>query len=146
MSQACPGATLWGYSIWAIDFFKNSVSNSKFAMPGLGQGHNQKKDTHTLDFDVTLTVHLTDNSQGITKHRASPHSPWNYICYGLVLQVIMNPSPNTVRVNLSALKHNLLKVREFVGKRSGIMGMVKSDGYGHGLVQIAREYILWKRG
>jgi hypothetical protein len=22
--------------------------------PGLGQGHNQKKDTHTLDFDVTL--------------------------------------------------------------------------------------------
>jgi len=21
---------------------------------GLGQGHNQKKDTHTLDFDVTL--------------------------------------------------------------------------------------------
>jgi len=23
-------------------------------MPGLGQGHNQKKDIHTLDFDVTL--------------------------------------------------------------------------------------------
>jgi hypothetical protein len=22
---------------------------------GLGQGHNQKKDTHTLDFDVILT-------------------------------------------------------------------------------------------
>jgi hypothetical protein len=22
--------------------------------PGLGQGHNQKKDTHTQDFDVTL--------------------------------------------------------------------------------------------
>jgi len=22
--------------------------------PRLGQGHNQKKDTHTLDFDVTL--------------------------------------------------------------------------------------------
>ena len=22
--------------------------------PGLGQGHNQKKDTHALDFDVTL--------------------------------------------------------------------------------------------
>jgi hypothetical protein len=26
------------------------------AMPGLGQGHNQKKDTHSLDFDVTLWV------------------------------------------------------------------------------------------
>jgi len=23
---------------------------------GLGQGHNQKKDTHTLDFDVTLDL------------------------------------------------------------------------------------------
>jgi len=26
--------------------------------PGLGQGHNQKKDTHTLDFDVTLPLGL----------------------------------------------------------------------------------------
>jgi hypothetical protein len=26
--------------------------------PGLGQGHNQKKDTHTLDFDVTLPTSL----------------------------------------------------------------------------------------
>jgi hypothetical protein len=25
-------------------------------MPGLGQGHNQKKDTHTLNFDVTLKL------------------------------------------------------------------------------------------
>ena len=29
-------------------------------MPGLGQGHNQKKDTHTLHFDVTLAFCLTD--------------------------------------------------------------------------------------
>jgi len=27
-------------------------------IPGLGQGHNQKKDTHTLDFDVTLCLGL----------------------------------------------------------------------------------------
>jgi hypothetical protein len=26
--------------------------------PGLGQGHNQKKDTHTLDFDVTLPIDI----------------------------------------------------------------------------------------
>jgi hypothetical protein len=25
---------------------------------GLGQGHNQKKDTHTLDLDVTVAVLL----------------------------------------------------------------------------------------
>jgi len=23
-------------------------------MPGLGQGHNQKKDTHTVQFDISL--------------------------------------------------------------------------------------------
>jgi len=51
----------------------------------------------------------------------------------------MNSLPNTVRINLSALQHNLFKVREFVGKQTRIMGMVKSDGYGHGLVQVARE-------
>jgi hypothetical protein len=28
-------------------------------MPGLGQGHNQKKDTHTLDLEVTLPLGLT---------------------------------------------------------------------------------------
>jgi len=27
-------------------------------MPSLGQGHNQKKDTHTLDFEVTLPLGL----------------------------------------------------------------------------------------
>jgi len=26
--------------------------------PGLGQGHNQKKDTHALDFDVILSLGL----------------------------------------------------------------------------------------
>ena len=51
----------------------------------------------------------------------------------------MNSSPNTVRVNLSALQHNLFTVRQFIGKHTRIMGMVKSDGYGHGLVQVARE-------
>ena len=53
--------------------------------------------------------------------------------------VIMNSSPNKVRINLSALQHNLSKVRELVGKETRIMGMVKSNAYGHGLVQVARE-------
>jgi alanine racemase len=51
----------------------------------------------------------------------------------------MNSSPNKVRINLSALQHNLSTVRELVGKETKIMGMVKSDAYGHGLVQVARE-------
>jgi len=51
----------------------------------------------------------------------------------------MNTSPNKVTIYLSALKYNLLKIRELVGKETGIMGIVKSDAYGHGLIPIARE-------
>ena len=51
----------------------------------------------------------------------------------------MNTSPNKVTIDLSALKYNLLKIRELVGKETRIMGIVKSDAYGHGLIPIARE-------
>ncbi len=51
----------------------------------------------------------------------------------------MNASPNKVTIDLSALKYNLLKIRELVGKETRIMGIVKSDAYGHGLIPIARE-------
>ena len=51
----------------------------------------------------------------------------------------MNTSPNKIAVNLSALQYNLSKIRELVGKNTKVMGMVKSDAYGHGLVPVARE-------
>ena len=51
----------------------------------------------------------------------------------------MNASPNKVTIDLSALKYNLLKIRELVGQKTKIMGIVKSDAYGHGLVPVARE-------
>lgn len=40
-------------------------------------------------------------------------------------------------IDLSALRHNLSRVREIVGARQ-ILAMVKADGYGHGLVRVAR--------
>ena len=51
----------------------------------------------------------------------------------------MNTSPNKVTIDLTGLKYNLLKVRELVGKETRIMGIVKSDAYGHGLIPVAGE-------
>lgn len=51
----------------------------------------------------------------------------------------MNSSPNKVTIDLSALRYNLLKIRELVGQGTRIMGIVKSDAYGHGLIPVARE-------
>ncbi len=51
----------------------------------------------------------------------------------------MNTSPNKVTIDLSALRYNLLKIRELVGEGTRIMGIVKSDAYGHGLIPVARE-------
>jgi len=51
----------------------------------------------------------------------------------------MSISPNRVTIDLSALQHNLSRVRELVGQATRIMGIVKSDAYGHGLIPVARE-------
>jgi alanine racemase len=51
----------------------------------------------------------------------------------------MNISPNKVTIDLSALQDNLVKIRKLVDKKTKIMGIVKSDAYGHGLIPVARE-------
>lgn len=51
----------------------------------------------------------------------------------------MNISPNKVTIDLSALQDNLLKIRELVDQKTKIMGIVKSDAYGHGLIPVATE-------
>jgi len=47
-------------------------------------------------------------------------------------------SPNSVKIDLSALAHNLNQVRKFIDQKTGIMGIVKSDAYGHGLTQVSK--------
>ncbi len=42
-----------------------------------------------------------------------------------------------VRIDLAALRHNLARVRE-VAPQSWVMAMVKANGYGHGMVRVAR--------
>jgi alanine racemase len=46
--------------------------------------------------------------------------------------------PNSIIIDLSALVQNLNQVKKLVGTKTRIMGIVKSDAYGHGLVQVSR--------
>lgn len=42
-------------------------------------------------------------------------------------------------ISLDALRHNYDKIREYVGDTPGIMGIVKGDAYGSGMVMVSRE-------
>lgn len=46
-----------------------------------------------------------------------------------------------VEVDLSALKHNLIQVKNAVGDGVKIMAVVKSNGFGHGYVEPARAFV-----
>lgn len=50
----------------------------------------------------------------------------------------MITSPNSVAIDLSALAGNLRHVRNLVGRDTRIMGVVKSDAYGHGFLEVGR--------
>ena len=50
----------------------------------------------------------------------------------------MIASPNSVTIDLSALVRNLHQVRNLVSRDTRIMGVVKSDAYGHGLLEVGR--------
>ncbi|MDF1644900.1 MAG: alanine racemase [Pseudomonadales bacterium] len=44
----------------------------------------------------------------------------------------------TASIDLTALRHNLQRVREFAPGRK-IIAVVKADGYGHGIIEVARS-------
>jgi alanine racemase len=46
--------------------------------------------------------------------------------------------PNSVKIDLSALEHNLNQVKKLVNPKTQIMGIVKSDAYGHGLLPVSQ--------
>ncbi|MFH1488721.1 MAG: alanine racemase [Pseudomonadota bacterium] len=50
----------------------------------------------------------------------------------------MTRPPNSVTIDLPALVHNLHQVRKIIGPDIKIMGVVKSDAYGHGLVMVSQ--------
>jgi alanine racemase len=60
------------------------------------------------------------------------------VIYAGVLFTLMIADPNLTTVDLSALVHNLNQVRSMVCHGARIMGIVKLDAYGHGLIQISK--------
>lgn len=53
-------------------------------------------------------------------------------------------SPNTLTIDLNPLAFNLEQIKRCVGMKTRIMGIVKSEAYGHGLVPVSK--ILEKNG
>ncbi len=53
-------------------------------------------------------------------------------------------SPNILTVHLTALAHNLGQVKKLIEPKTRIMGIVKSDAYGHGLIPVSK--LLEKNG
>jgi alanine racemase len=50
----------------------------------------------------------------------------------------MSPHRCWAEIDHSALRHNVAALRAAVGKMSGIIAVVKADGYGHGASEVAR--------
>jgi len=44
-------------------------------------------------------------------------------------------------VNLDNIAHNVKEIRRIVDKKVEIMGVVKADAYGHGVMEIARTLL-----
>jgi alanine racemase len=59
----------------------------------------------------------------------------------IIYRVDMLISPNKITIDLGALAHNLGEVRGCIGPDTKIMGIVKSDGYGHGMVQVSKTLV-----
>jgi alanine racemase len=47
-----------------------------------------------------------------------------------------------VEINLAALRHNFFEVKNRMSPGTCILGVVKSDAYGHGMIPVARELIV----
>ncbi len=50
----------------------------------------------------------------------------------------MSPHRCWAEVDHAALRHNVQAVRQSIGEKSGIIAVVKADGYGHGASEVAR--------
>lgn len=49
--------------------------------------------------------------------------------------------PTWVEIDLHSIKHNIKEIRKIIPETSEIMAVVKANGYGHGMVQIAETAI-----
>ena len=50
--------------------------------------------------------------------------------------------PNEVTIDLGALRDNLFEIKRLAGSHTGIIAVVKSDAYGHGMIPVAKTLVL----
>lgn len=46
-----------------------------------------------------------------------------------------------IEIDLDAIKSNYAKIREHVGEKTKVLGVVKADAYGHGIVEVSKELV-----
>lgn len=51
----------------------------------------------------------------------------------------MDSRPTLAEIDLAALRHNYLQLRQSIPRTTGILAVVKADAYGHGFMDISRE-------
>ncbi|MFC1621516.1 alanine racemase [Candidatus Omnitrophota bacterium] len=49
--------------------------------------------------------------------------------------------PTYAEIDLNAMRHNLRKIKGIVGKDMEILGIVKADAYGHGMLEVSRTLL-----
>ncbi len=49
--------------------------------------------------------------------------------------------PTWVEIDLDAIRENTINIKKLCGEKTGIMGIVKADGYGHGSIQVSKILI-----
>jgi alanine racemase len=49
---------------------------------------------------------------------------------------------NRIEIDLAALSHNFRALKSMAGWSTGVIAVVKSDAYGHGLIEVARQLTL----
>ena len=49
--------------------------------------------------------------------------------------------PTFAEINLGAIRHNLRKIKQIVGRGVKILGIVKADAYGHGMREVSRVIV-----
>jgi alanine racemase len=47
-------------------------------------------------------------------------------------------TPNTIHIDLDAITHNYRQLKQATGAGAGVMAVIKSDAYGHGMVPVAK--------
>ena len=53
----------------------------------------------------------------------------------------INYRPTKAIIDLQAIEHNLISLRQYIGKDIQIIAVVKANAYGHGDVEVARTAI-----